>query len=272
MPTITTPAPRKRRAAHPLLTIPATVVARRWLTPRMVRLRIHSEHMGDFIRPFDPDQFLTAIFPRPGQELIDLKPDFDWHYFYALAPELRPQARNYTIRDSDLDALTVDVDILVHGGPGLGEQWATKVQPGAPLFLWGPRVAYNPFPNTEFSLLFCDECGVPAAAAIIESLPANATGRLITEVKDPSTIPPMPSHPGIEVEWIFSGGVEPGETRGLLEAVECLSVPEALVYAWGGGEMESMRQIGRYLRRTWGLKTSSISATGYWRDGVSVED
>jgi NADPH-dependent ferric siderophore reductase len=272
MPTLTVPAPRKRRPAHPLRTIPATVVGRQWLTPRMVRLRIHSDHMGNFVRSLDPDQFLTALFPGPGQELIELAPDFDWHYFYALAPEIRPQARNYTIRGFDLGALTVDIDVLVHGGSGLGEQWATNVQPGAPIFLWGPRVAYNPFPNVEFSLLFCDECGVPAAAAIIESLPVNATGRLIAEVKDSSAIPPMPSHPGIEVEWIYSGDSEPGETKVLLEAVERLSVPDALVYAWGGGERDSMRRIGRHLRRTWGLKTSSISATGYWRAGVSVED
>jgi len=33
-----------------------------------------------------------------------------------------------------------------------------------------------------------------------------------------------------------------------------------------------MRQIGRHLRKHWSLKTASISATGYWRIGVSVED
>jgi NADPH-dependent ferric siderophore reductase len=238
----------------------------------MVRLTIASEQMNQFVRPRDPDQFLTAIFPRPGQELIELKPDFDWHYFYALPKELRPQARNYTIRSFDLNAGTVDVDILVHGGTGLGEGWATDVQPGAPLYLWGPRVAYNPFPNAEFFLLYCDECAVPAAAAIIESLPDSATGRLVAEVKDPSAIPPMPAHGGIEVDWIFSGDDEPGETQRVLETVKTLAPPDALVYAWGGGEMESMRKIGRHLRKEWGLKTSSISATGYWRVGVSIED
>lgn len=272
MPTMTAPAPRKRRTAHPLSTIPATVVAREWLTPRMVRLRIHSDQMRDFVRPLDPDQFLTAIFPQPGQELIELKPDFDWQYFYALPSERRPRARNYTIRSFDLDAGTVDIDILVHGGPGWGEHWAAQVQPGAPLFLWGPRVAYNPFPNAEFFLLFCDECGLPAAAAIIESLPAHATGRLIAEVKDATSIPPMPSHAGIQPDFVFSGDTEPGETDRLLEAIKLLSPPDALVYAWGGGEMEAMRQIGRYLRKSWGLKTSSISATGYWRAGVTITD
>jgi NADPH-dependent ferric siderophore reductase len=272
MPTLKTPAPRKRRAAHPLSTIPATVLARQWLTPRMVRLTISSDRMSQFVRPEAPDQFLTAIFPRPGQELIELRPDFDWHYFYALPSELRPQARNYTIRSFDLDAGTVDVDILVHGGPGLGESWATNVQPGAPLYLWGPRVAYNPFPNAEYFLLYCDECAVPAAAAIIESLPASATGRLVAEVKDGSALPPMPVHTGIDVDWVYSGDDEPGETQRLLAAVQDLTAPDALVYAWGGGEMESMRKIGRHLRKTWGLKTSSISATGYWRAGVSAGD
>lgn len=272
MSTIATPAPRKRRAQHPLTTVPATVVARRWLTPRIVRLTLHSDLMGAFVRPTDPDQFLTAIFPRPGQELIELKPDFDWHYFYALPPATRPQARNYTIRSFDLDAGTVDIDILVHGGPGLGENWATNVQPGAPLYLWGPRIAYNPFPNAEFYLLFCDECGVPAAAAIIDSLPEYVSGHLIAEVKDEAAIPPMPFHPGVQIDWVFSGEAEPGETSTLLEAIEQVARPDALVYAWGGGEMDAMRKIGRHLRKHWGLKTASISATGYWRTGVSAED
>lgn len=272
MTSTSTPAVRKRRAQHPLSTIPATVVGRQWLTARMVRLTLHSDQMGTFVRPRDPDQFLTAIFPRPGQELIELKPDFDWHYFYALPPEQRPQARNYTIRSFDLQAGTVDVDILVHGGPGLGEHWAANVQPGAPIYLWGPRVAYNPFPNAEFHLLFCDECGVPAAAAILDSLPADARGYLVAEVKDSTAIPPMPARDGVAIEWITSGESEPGETSRLLDAVARLPVPDALVYAWGGGEMLAMKQIGRHLRKTWGLKTGSISATGYWRAGVSAED
>lgn len=267
-----TPAPRKKRAEHPLSTILAVVTGRRWITPRMVRLTIHSEQLGGFVRPAAPDQFLTAIFPRDGQELIELQGDLDWQAFYELPDGARPQARNYTIRTFDLAAGTVDVDILVHGGPGLGENWATNVQPGAPVYLWGPRVGYNPFPNVEYHLLFCDECGVPAAAAIIGSLPAESAGRLVAEVKDRSAIPPMPSHPGFEFDWVFSGDAEPGEGRALLDAVERLPVPDALVYAWGGGEMKSMRQIGRHLRKTWGLKTASISATGYWRVGESAED
>jgi NADPH-dependent ferric siderophore reductase len=267
-----TPAPRKRRKPHSLTTIPATVLGSTWITPRMVRLTIHSDRLDGFIRTQDPDQFVTVIFPRPGQELIELRDDFDWHYFYALSDAERPQARNYTVRSYDLSAGTIDVDILIHGGPGLGENWAASVKPGAPIYLWGPRAAYNPFPNAEYYLLFCDECGVPAAAAIVDSLPETARGWLVAEVKNEAAIPPMPAHSGFTIDWIFSGESEPGEGTLLLEAVVNAPVPDALVYAWGGGEMEAMRQIGKHPRKNWGLKTSSISATGYWRVGVSVED
>jgi NADPH-dependent ferric siderophore reductase len=237
-----------------------------------VRITLHSEQFAGFIRPDDPDQFITVIFPRPGQELIELTADFDWHYFYGLPVDLRPQARNYTVRSFDLLFGTVDIDVLVHGGPGLGENWAVRVMPGAPVYLWGPRVAYNPFPNASFHLLFCDECGVPAAAAIMESLPHDATGLLVAEVKDESAVPPMPHRPHFDLDWIYSGDAEPGETKLLLQAIERAPIPDGLVYAWGGGEMKSMRQIGRHLRKQWGLKTASISATGYWRVGVSAED
>ncbi len=272
MTTQTAPAPRKPRKEHPLTTIPATVVGSRWITPRMIRVTIHSDRMDEFIRAEDPDQFVTVIFPRPGQELIELRDDFDWDYFYGLPDADRPQARNYTVRSFDIGVGTIDVDILVHGGPGLGEHWAAHVKPGAPVYLWGPRVAYNPFPNVDFHLLFCDECGVPAAAAIIDSLPEDAVGRLVAEVKNQSAIPLIREHPGFEVEWVFSGDVEPGAGSRLQDAVTRVPVPDALVYAWGGGEMKAMRQIGRHLRKHWGLKTASISATGYWRIGVSVED
>lgn len=237
----------------------------------MVRVTLLSDRMSGFVRREDPDQFVTVIFPRPGQELIELTADFDWDYFYKLPDGIRPQARNYTVRSFDLLAGTIEVDILVHGGPGLGELWAANAEPGAPIYLWGPRIAYNPFPNADFHLLFCDECGAPAAAAIMESLPELAAGTLVAEVKDTSSVLPIPSRPNFQIDWIFSGVAEPGEGKLLLEAVEQVPVPNALVYAWGGGEMNAMHQIGRHLRKTWNLKTASISATGYWRMGVSVE-
>lgn len=238
----------------------------------MIRIRIHADRMDEFIRIGDPDQFVTVIFPRPGQELIEFGPEMDWNSFYMLADADRPQARNYTVRSFDLAEETIEIDVLVHGGTGLGENWSAHVKPGAPVYLWGPRIAYSPFPNVEYHLLFCDECGVPAAAAILDSLPENATGRLVAEVKDESAIQPLPDRIGVEVDWVFSRDAEPGDGDLLFNAIAALLVPDALVYAWGGGEMKSMRQIGRHLRKHWGLKTASISATGYWRLGVSAED
>lgn len=270
MTAILAPAPRKPRIAHALTTIPAKVTGSTWITPRMIRLTIFSDQMAGFLRPGEPDQFATLIFPRQGQELYDLSGGVDWNTFSDIPFELRPEARNYTVRSFDLDAGTIDVDILVHGGPGLGEKWAATVQPGANIFLWGPRVAYNPFPNVTYHLLFCDECGLPAAASIIESLPMTAGGRLVAEVKDPVSIPAIPVRPGIETSWVFSGEAEPGEGSRLIDAVTEVPVPDALVYAWGGGEMKAMRQVGRHLRKHWGLKTASISALGYWRLGVDA--
>ncbi len=78
-----------------------------------------------------------------------------------------------------------------------------NVKPGAPIYLWGPRIAYNPFPNAEYHLLFCDECGVPAAAAIIDALPHDAVGRLVAEVKNESAVPPMPTRPDFEIDWVI---------------------------------------------------------------------
>jgi NADPH-dependent ferric siderophore reductase len=113
--------------------------------------------MESFLRPQDPDQFVTVIFPRPGQELIELRDDFDRDYFFQLPDNDRPRARNYTIRAFDLDASAIEVDVLVHGGVGLGANWAANAKPGAPIYLWGPRIAYNPFPNAEYHFLFCDK-------------------------------------------------------------------------------------------------------------------
>ncbi|MEZ4505893.1 MAG: siderophore-interacting protein [Thermomicrobiales bacterium] len=260
------PAPRKPRARHPLTTIPASVVGSTWITPRMTRLTIQSDQMAGFLRSDEPDQFATIIFPRPSQQLIDLSDGVDWDTFFKIPDEFRPEARNYTVRHANPAAGTIDVDILVHGGPGYGENWAANVQPGERIFLWGPRVAYSPFPNASFHLLFCDECGVPAAAHHRSPSP-DAAGRLVAEVKDSSAIPPMPDHPGVALDWVFSGESEPGTGGRLLDAVASVPQPSGLVYAWGGGEMTAMQKIGRYLRKHWGLKTSSISAIGYWRIG-----
>lgn len=263
---------RNRKTAHPLTIIPATIVDTRWLTPRFRRLTIWSDDLGEFIRTDAPDQFVTIVFPRPGQELIALSNPFDWQQFYALPNEVRPVARNYTVRQYDADRQSIAVDILIHGGPGLGEHWASNVMPGAPVFLWGPRVAYDPDPDAERHFLCCDECGLPAAAAIIEALPEHVSGTVIAEIKNSASEQLLPHRPNLEIHWIYTDPIDPGESLALLRAIRDLPVPGGRIYAWGGGEMESMRSIGRHVRRSWGLRTGSISATAYWRKGVMAPD
>lgn len=262
-PTSTAPA-KRRKPTHALQVIFAEVSAVRRLTPTMARITFTSPEMNGFITDF-PDQFATLIFPLEHQTVPQIQRGFTWEEYFAMPEDARPVARNYTVRAFRPERAEIDVDIVLHGDTGFGTRWAGRAKPGDQVAMWGPRVAFNPLPETDWFLLVADETGLPAAGAILESLPASASAWVVIEIDDPVSEQPLSSAASFEVTWLHRNTTTNGESR-LLETVRSLPpFPDGVRYAWGGGEIEIMNAYGKLLRRERGMKTASISAIGYWR-------
>ena len=91
----------------------ATLVARRPLTPRMIRVTLRCEGFGDD-RPIEqPGEIITLLFAEPGHEVV--LPVTGWSF----PPGAEDQAwRNYTVRRHDPAAAEIDVDVVLHDPRG----------------------------------------------------------------------------------------------------------------------------------------------------------
>ena len=175
-----------------------------------------------------------------------------------------PVTRTYTVRDVDAVAGTLDVDFVVHGDEGLAGPWAAHAQVGETLELMGPGGGYAPDAAADWHLLIGDLSAVPAIAAALEALPAEAVGRAFIEVESDDAILPLTAPAGVEVEWI----VDPAHDVDALAAVvrQC-DWRDGDVQVFAHGERESMKALRRVLFDERGLDRARVSLSGYWARG-----
>jgi NADPH-dependent ferric siderophore reductase len=228
----------------------------------------------DTFEPIGPDSFLYVLVPPPGRRDLTIDQSFSWDSYYSMPDDARPVGAYYSVRRWDPDAKRLEMLMVLHGDSGPASAWATdRVAVGDPAALWGPRTAYDPPPDTDRFLLVADETGLPAVAAIIESLPATMPVRVVAEVADEWARQPLPARDGVSVTWLHRDGVEAGTTTMLVDAVEMLSAGLGpRVYAWGGAESRAITAVRKHLRREIGLRREQVSMVGYWRHAAHAAD
>src|SRR5699024_5948215 len=117
-----------------------------------------------------------------------------------------PVTRTYTIRHIDHQNEQIWVDFVIHGDRGVAGPWAASVQPGETISFFGPGAGYAPRPDADFHLLAGDEAALPAIAAALESMEADARGTAVIEVRDAQEELPLKAPDGIDVVWLHRGG------------------------------------------------------------------
>jgi NADPH-dependent ferric siderophore reductase len=178
----------------------------------------------------------------------------------------------YTVRQWDPASREVTLLMVRHGDEGPASAWVDRAAPGDPVALWGPRSAYHPPAETEWYLLVADETGLPAVAAILETLPVAATARVFAEVADESEQQDLPASPGVDVTWLYRNGAPAGTTSLLGDAVRAMPWPGGTPYVWGGGESRAMTAVRRFVRGNRGLSREAVSLVAYWRHESSPPD
>ncbi|MGD1223827.1 siderophore-interacting protein [Streptomyces krungchingensis] len=268
------------------------VVRTRRLGPSLVRVTF----AGDDLRAFHSDgrdQSLSLFLPHPGQSApvvpVELGDDW-WQGWRDLPDDVRAVMRSYTLRALRRDPDEIDIDFVLHGvepgsaaPAGPASRWASTASGGDRVLLLGPAVRDNrairfrPPEDCDLVVLWGDETAVPAASAIIESLPPGVRARAWLEAHHPGDIQDLETRADAEITWLVRGetpqDAEGGRAPSALEALRAARLPAARApYAWIAGESGQVKELRRHLVHERGIDRRQVTFVGYWRRGLSEEE
>src|SRR5574343_1615328 len=126
---------------------------------------------------------------------------------YFPLPDGGRASRASTVRHFRRDALELDIDFLLHEPDGAASLWARHAQPGDPLAVMGPRAPLD-LAGERQVLLLADLCALPAASALLESLPADTSGHALLAVPAADEIIALQHPAGVNVQWVVADAVD----------------------------------------------------------------
>ncbi|NHI16790.1 siderophore-interacting protein [Microbacterium excoecariae] len=245
------------------------VVRREQVSPHLVRLHLGGPAFAAFAdgigeaQAAATDKYVKLLFARPG---LGLEPPFDMDALRErLAPEDMPSRRTYTVRSIDAASGTIAIDFVVHGDEGIAGPWAAAAGPGDRVALSGPGGGYAPADDVDAHVLLGDESALPAIAAALESLPADARGLVLLEVAGPEEEVALAKPAGVAVTWIHRGTAAYGAL--LAAVVENLEVPTGTFDVFAHGEREAMKRLRPLFTGAWGVPRDRLSLSAYWAFG-----
>ncbi|MFI0975596.1 siderophore-interacting protein [Streptomyces sp. NPDC021093] len=226
-------------ATHLNATHRCTVLARRHLTPRTVRLTLGGPS-------------LTGLTPFPAQDIEVLLTD----------TRGKRVKRRYTIRHARPRAGEWDIDAVLHTGGGPGSAWAASARPGSPVEFVGPRGKLRLRP-ADGHLFVGDEASLPAIAALAEALPSGQEATAVIETASAADRVPIAAD---RLRWLDRVDCLPGTPEGLLAAVaqEIRARNFGQVYVLA--ETRATRAV-RELAHSAGVRPDQVFAKGYWTAG-----
>ncbi|MGX1910422.1 siderophore-interacting protein [Streptomyces phaeochromogenes] len=283
------------------------VTRTRRLSPSLVRVTFSGPDLHAFASN-GQDQSLSLFLPRPGQQTPVMPMEYGdgWRQAWIDIPEdVRAVMRSYTLRALRQDAngatTEIDIDFVLHGTEpgaatpaGPASRWAADAEAGDRAVLLGPSVADNtairfrPPADADLIVIWADETALPAASAILETLPAGTKARVWLEVPHTGDRVEPTTSADAEITWLVrdemrdaipdnAQGEPPNETHTeatplALEAIRTAQLPSAQApYAWIAGESGCVKALRRHLVREREIDRGRVTFVGYWRRGLSEE-
>lgn len=290
----------------------ATVLAARQLCPSFLRVTLGGPDL-DLFGTDGLDQRVKVVLPLEDGSLPHLDDprtveEGTWYERWRALPDARRNPfRTYTVRRVRPAARELDIDLVVHAGPGPAAQWLAAVRPGDEVILVGPDarsihshvgIDFRPGPARRL-LLAGDETAAPAIAAILEALPPGRRADAFVEVPEVGDHLPLDLPAGAGLTWLPRRGAEVGArllpavadwaagSSAVLRAAAApapqlladvdvdrellwetpAEPPDETFYAWLAGEAGVIRGLRRMLVGTHGVDRSRVAFMGYWRLG-----
>ncbi|OUD81065.1 Vibriobactin utilization protein ViuB [Clavibacter michiganensis subsp. michiganensis] len=130
---------------------------------------------------------------------------------------------------------------------------AATAQPGDLIAASGPGGLFRPTDDPAVArLLIGDDSAVPAIAAALAAMPADARGVAVVEVDGPADELPLAHPAGVELRWIHRSRVLDAVPGALLvDAARALERPDGEVEVFAHGERGAMKEIRALLQDGW---------------------
>lgn len=232
------------------------------LSPHLVRLRLGGPGFAAFEDNDFSDRYVKLMLPDPAHGLT---PPYDLAALRTERPEALPAVRTYTVREVDVVRGELTIDFVVHGDEGVAGPWALRADVGDVVAMSGPGGGYAPDPTAPWHLLVGDLSAVPAIAAALEVMPADAVGHAILRADDQADELELRHPDGVEVTWVTGGG-DP-----LLDAVTSLQWRAGHPQTFVHGERGTVKSLRRHLTDVRAVPRENLSISAYWALG-RVED
>lgn len=209
------------------------------LTPHMLRVRLGGDGLAG-LRAF------------PGQTLQLLVPDADG-----------PARRDYTVRHYAPESAEMGVDFALHAD-GPATLWARQADAGETVEFVGPAGRHWPDPSADWHLFAGDETALPAIAAMIESLPADAPVQVYVEITDAAEEQSLTGAVTTTVHWLHRGEAAPGQCTVLEDALAAADLPAGRGRIWVAGHTPTVRSIRAGLLERRATDRRDLYVRGFW--------
>ncbi|MDN5600888.1 MAG: siderophore-interacting protein [Brachybacterium sp.] len=254
-------APAKRPAKQQAV---LEVLGKTRISPRLLRLTLGGEGYSALNRNESTDAYVKLLLPDPAS---GLHPPYDMDSLREHSPELMPARRTYTVRRWDDENQRIDVDVVLHGdGEGIAARWADEAQPGDLVAMNGAGGGYTPLPETRRHLLIGDHAALPAIAAALETMAADATGLVLVHLDHEEDRLELERPAGVELRWVI------GPREALVQTARELELTDHEgLQVFCHVERGTTKQLRQVLIKDTGIPRPQVSISAYWALG-RVED
>lgn len=244
-----------------------TVERSEQLSPSMIRITFGGDGLASFVPDDTTDQYVNALFlPDAATYTVP----FDVDSVRALDVDQRPRGRRFTVRSWDDDARRLVIDFVAHGDVGFAGRWAQRAAVGDRLQMVGPSGGYRPDPDADWYLLVGDESALPAIAASLEALTADAQAVVVVVVDESANEIDLPVASGVDLRWVHRRTAAMPE-EALLDAVASVDWAPGRVDVFVHGEAGEVRAVRKHLLAERGVERHTASISPYWRRDLSDE-
>lgn len=241
------------------------VVKRQQISEHLVRLTFGGPGFANFVDKPATDRYIKILFAKPE---LGLTPPYDLDALRENLPgEDLPVRRTYTVRRTNAEAGTIEVDFVVHGSEGLAGPWAREAKIGDSVCFSGPGGMYIPNSDFDFHLLAGDETAIPAIAASLEAMDPDMVGQVIIEVENSRDEIELSAPSGMKIQWLHRGVPFSPESTVLASAVRQLAWPQGKVQVFAHGEREVVKGLRSYFYDEREVDRRDMSLSAYWAYG-----